>query len=190
MVETHEQAVTKGKKNRASGSTFEKRVRLDLESKGWIVDRWTNNVSDVYEQDIGEYVRDLIPAKAKWNNFTKTMMMGKGGFPDFVGFKLYPPKIEIENNFIKMNDAELGYFMDGIGKSKHIYLKTESNKYYEIIGVECKSNGTLTKLEKQKCQWYLNNNIFSRIDIAEKTKIKNRVVIVYHNFVERYGKSL
>ena len=44
MVETHKQAVKRGKKNRASGAAFEKRVRLDLEEKGWIVDRWTNQV--------------------------------------------------------------------------------------------------------------------------------------------------
>ena len=55
-----------GKKNRASGQRFELKVRKDLESKGWIVSKWMNNVSEVFEQDIGEYVRELIPAKHKF----------------------------------------------------------------------------------------------------------------------------
>ena len=34
-----------GKKNRALGSDTELRVRRDLESQGWIVDKWNNNVN-------------------------------------------------------------------------------------------------------------------------------------------------
>ena len=33
-----------GKSNRASGARFELKVRKNLESKGWIVDKWSNNV--------------------------------------------------------------------------------------------------------------------------------------------------
>ena len=36
--------VKKGKKSRAAGARFELRVRKDLEDKGWIVDKWSNNV--------------------------------------------------------------------------------------------------------------------------------------------------
>ena len=35
---------TQGKKNRQAGARFELRVRKDLESKGWIVSKWMNNV--------------------------------------------------------------------------------------------------------------------------------------------------
>ena len=184
MRETQETSVAKGKKNRAIGATFEKRVRADLESKGWIVDRFTNNVEKVcYPNNDGEMevtencsfsdalksdgkfpIMKLIPAKVTWRRTPHGMFpMGlNSGFPDFVMFrKNYTPNKNQEGLYVWL---------------------------YEVIGVECKSNGILTKIEKQKCQWYLDNNIFSRIDIAEKTKIKNRVVIVYHNFVERYGK--
>ena len=34
----------RGKKSRASGARFELKVREDLEKKGWVVARWTNNV--------------------------------------------------------------------------------------------------------------------------------------------------
>ena len=47
-----------GKKNRQAGARFELKTRKDLESQGWIVDKWSNNV------DIGN--NSLIPAKHKF----------------------------------------------------------------------------------------------------------------------------
>jgi len=98
----------------------------------------------------------IIPAKAKWNNFTKTMMMGKGGFPDFIAFKHKPCW------YCKKFDCR------------------DSEK--EIIGVECKINGRLDKKERAKCQWLIENNIFSSIRVVRKTKVKNRIVIEYKEF--------
>lgn len=59
-------AITKskqGKKNRAAGVRFELKVRNKLETDGWIVDKWTNNV------DLEE--RKLVKAKRKFNPFLK-----------------------------------------------------------------------------------------------------------------------
>jgi len=44
---------TQGKKNRAAGARFELKVRHDLESKGWIVFKNTNNV-EFYEENENE----------------------------------------------------------------------------------------------------------------------------------------
>jgi len=44
--------VKAGKKSRALGKQFELRVRSDLEEKGWIVDRWSNQV--IFEEDENE----------------------------------------------------------------------------------------------------------------------------------------
>lgn len=52
----------------------------------------------------------------------------------------------------------------------------------EVIGVECKVNGYLDKKEKEKCKWLLDNNIFSKILIAYKTKEKNKVKVNYKEF--------
>ncbi len=41
--------IKKGKKSRSQGSRFELKVREDLESKGWVVDKWSNNVE--FEED-------------------------------------------------------------------------------------------------------------------------------------------
>ena len=106
-----------GKKNRLAGAAFERKVRADLISKGWFVDKFTNNI---YEGEI---------KSAKTNRW----MMRSMGFPDFIAWSC--------------------------GK---------------VIGVECKCNGRLSKDEKEKCNFYLDKDLFSRIYIASKegTKIK------------------
>ncbi len=50
---------------------------------------------------------------------------------------------------------------------------------YEVIGIEVKMNGMLSRIEKEKCRWYLDNGIFSKILIAGKIKEKNRVRVEY-----------
>lgn len=168
-METHEQAVKRGAKSRKNGAEFETRVRADLEDKGWIVDKWTNNVDlEFCKEDIESLVfsvdhpdmeqchkftktGQLVKAKAKWAGIGRPMMMG-AGFPDFIAF-------------------------------------SKVGEFYEVIGVESKSNGYLKPLEKEKCQWYLDTCIFTKILIAEKTKVKNKVVIVYHDYEEKYGRA-
>jgi len=41
--------VKKGRTSRAAGARFELKVRKDLEDKGWIVDKWGNNIE--FEED-------------------------------------------------------------------------------------------------------------------------------------------
>ena len=53
---------------------------------------------------------------------------------------------------------------------------------YKIYGVECKTNGYLTKEEKEKCKWLLDNNVFSEILIAKKIKLGGRIHIEYNQF--------
>ena len=91
MVTTEEKRKI-GKRSRSQGKAFEGRVRADLEQKGWIVDRWNNQVSDFPESNINQPPelredRKLIPAKAKFNPFTKSLMMNNPGFPDFLCFR-------------------------------------------------------------------------------------------------------
>lgn len=110
-----------GRINRRKGSEFERNVRRDLESQGWIVIKNPNNVRE------GKFAF----AKPKFNPFTKSLMMNSSGFPDFVCFQN----------------------LDDLSK---------------IIVVECKSNGYLSKEEKEKCVWLLKNKVFLTILIASK----------------------
>jgi hypothetical protein len=134
--------VKQGKLNRRHGAEFEKKVRALLESHGWIVSKWMNNVEfgpgdvlintdfiDTKKGIVGKAICNsgkLIPAKS--NRFN----MRTCGFPDFLCYRFI--------NF----------------------------PLYEVCAVECKSNGYLKKTEKEKCSWLLDNNIFSQIYIASK----------------------
>lgn len=150
--------VKMGKKSRASGAAFELRTRKDLEEDGWIVDKWSNNLDHVGHDDINDCPYMIMhPAKHKFRGMGIPMAMGTG-FPDFIIFKPRP--------------------MGG---------DVICEETFDIIGVECKTNGYLDKIEKEKCKWYLENNIFSKILIASKTKVKNRIVIKYEDFNEKYG---
>jgi len=133
--------ITEGKKSKQSGAQFELRVRKDLEEKGWIVDKWSNNF-DLENNEV-------IPAKRKFNPYSKVMTIGTG-FPDFIAFK-----------------------------------KLDEN-YFDVIGVEVKINGTLSKEEKQKCNALLEKKVFNEIWVAEKDLNGRRVIVKYQNFRERY----
>ncbi|MCK5612635.1 hypothetical protein KAR91_62765, partial [Candidatus Pacearchaeota archaeon] len=67
--------VGRGRKAKAAGARFELKVRKDLEEKGRVVDKWSNNV-DLEEEKI-------VSAKKKFNFFSKIMTLGTG-FPDFI----------------------------------------------------------------------------------------------------------
>ena len=149
----------KGKSSRRSGAVFELRVRADLESKGWTVGKWPNNISDFPDDNINlppeeRADRRMIPARPKFvynPKLKRRIPIGiSSGFPDFIAFKFYK-----------------GY---------------DSIKTYEVIGVEAKINGQLKIHEREKCEWLNKNHIFSRILIARKTKVKNRIVIEYREF--------
>ncbi|MBS3071239.1 hypothetical protein J4407_02990 [Candidatus Pacearchaeota archaeon] len=136
--------IKRGKKSRAKGAKFELRVRKDLESKGRIVDKWSNNV-DLEKEE-------MFPAKRNYNPFFKVMTIGTG-FPDFISIK---------------------HIHDGL---------------YSVIGVEVKTNGILSKTEKEKCAWYLKNEIFSEIWIAKAFKNGKKIEVGYDNFSEKYGQK-
>ena len=155
---------TQGKKNRRSGAVFELKVRKDLESRGWIVDKWSNNVE--FTDDLKECLEELplggevpvgklIPAKRKYNPFNKALSIGVG-FPDFIAFK--------KNLLAKR-----------LMKSKGVDEFAEKTSY-EVIGVEAKSNGYLDKTEKEKCKWLLDNHIFSKVLIASKGKKRGEII--------------
>ena len=166
-----------GKSNLAAGRRFENKVRKDLEAKGWIVSRWQNNVKFENRQDIldennsfmrKERAKNNIPwhdirinpnivgkcVPAKQGRFRKTST----GFPDFICYRLFKEQMD----FVK-GEGMLG---DDI--------------FYEIIFVECKTNGYLTPEEKAKAKWYLNNNYCSKFLIAKKGE--KRGEIIYDEF--------
>jgi len=159
-----------GKKSRATGQRFEKKVRADLEKKGWIVDKWTNQVEFMCKHKQKCCAR-LIPAKPKFiynPQIKRRIPIGmSSGFPDFI---VFPSK----------NRA--GGLV--IGAIHEVY----DGDYRIIYGIESKMNGILDREEKEKCKWLLDNHIFNRILIASKGE--KRGEIIYNQFKFNGGEKM
>lgn len=108
-----------GRRSRAAGARFELKVRNALGSKGWIVDKWSNNV------DLEE--GKLVKVKNKFLGPGKPMMLG-AGFPDFIAFKIKGKNYEVIGVEVKTR----GY-LNKVEKEKcKWYLK---NKIFSKISI-------------------------------------------------------
>ena len=91
-----------------------------------------------------------------------------------------------ENRLFKVKNKFRGIgipMMLGAGFPDFVAFRLSGN-FYEVIGVEVKSNGYLDKGEQEKCVWLLKNKVFSKILIASRDKINNRIHLKYKEFVE------
>ena len=130
--------IKRGSKSRAKGGQFELRVRKDLEEKGWIVDKWSNNI----DLDEGK----VIPAKRKFNPFSKVMTIGTG-FPDFLSFqhlskgkyKIIGVEVKVSGTLSKIEKEKCrGYLEKGIFSEILIAkkIKEKNRVRVEYINVE------------------------------------------------------
>jgi len=76
----------------------------------------------------------------------------------------------------------------GTGFPDFIAFQILDKGKYKVIGVESKSNGLLSKEEKEKCLALLKNEVFGEILIARKKKVGRRIEVEYVNFAEKYIK--
>jgi hypothetical protein len=81
----------------------------------------------------------------------------------------------------KYNPFNKSLMMNGQGFPDFLCLKHEvgNGQFRKVMAVECKSNGRLSKEEKEKCEWLLVNNIISRILIAKKVKEGRKIKVEY-----------
>lgn len=102
--------VKQGKANRRKGAAFELKVRKYLIEKGWIVDKWTNNIKE----------DKCIQAKSNRFNTRGT------GFPDFIAYRgWYQHTPRKENNYeVKFIECKVAKYLDKEEKAKaQWYLK-------------------------------------------------------------------
>ena len=98
-----EDKVIQGRKNRVKGLAFERKVRLDLEMKGWIVSKWQNNLEE----------GGCVPAKMG------RFRTNQNGFPDFICYRIKKDILyEIIFIEVKMN----GYLKPEEKKKSKWYL--------------------------------------------------------------------
>jgi len=139
----------------------EKGSEFELKVRHDLEDKGWTVIKNTNNVEFIEGVGNFVKCKTKYNPFTKSMMMNSGGFPDFIIFQQ-------DKNKKGEDDCNL----------------------YAVAGVEVKSNGYLSKEEKEKCKWLLENKIFSKILIArkvreaEKTKIKEKIIYTEFNSVK------
>jgi hypothetical protein len=161
---TKEEKSKIGKKSRIDGAKFELVVRLELEKKGWIVIKNPNNV--IEETKLNEaqgihlgnnaWIKRMEPETKKY------FKQGKSKY----------------NPFTKRLMMNSGGFPDFLCY-RTMELTPIDENHYEIIGVECKTNGKLDKEEKEKVKWLLEKKIFSRILIASKEMNGKKQTIKY-----------
>lgn len=83
----------------------------------------------------------------------------------------------------------------GTGFPDFISIKKINEIAHSVIGVEVKTNGILSKEEKEKCRIYLQKGVFSQIWIAKAIqypkghKKGRKIDIEYTDFIERYNKK-
>jgi len=124
-----------GKINRAAGRRFEAKVRAELESLGWIIDKWTNTVD--YEK------WKLVPAKRKYNPFLKVLSIANG-FPDFVCIKRIDGEI-LKYDVIGLEVKRNGY-LDQIEKGMCHWL-LENKIFSKILIARAKKEGRKEEVE-------------------------------------------
>ncbi len=84
----------------------------------------------------------------------------------------------------KFNPFTKSLMMNAAGFPDFIAFKAKGGGH-QVIGVEVKISGLLSREEKEKCVWLLDKGIFSSVWIAKQGK--KRGEIEYVDFKDKYG---
>jgi len=127
-------------------------------------------------------------SKAKGARFelkVRKDLENKGRFVD-----KWTNNVDLEENKIitakKIFNPFKKIMVPGAGFPDFISFKEINKGTYSIVAVEVKTNGILSKIEKQKCKWYLDNNVFSELWIAKAKMSGRKIEIEYVDFREKY----
>lgn len=125
-----------------------------------------------FEAKVRTHLESLGWTVSKWMN---TVEQEKDGGI----WKLVPAKRKY-NPFLKA-------LVIGTGFPDFVCFRRAEKEHYEVIAVEVKKNGYLTRAEKDICKWLVENRIFGRILIAKTGK--KRGEIDYVDFEKKYMQS-
>lgn len=131
-----------GRLSRASGKRFELSVREDLESRGWIVCKWTNTI-EFDEEGEGK----IIKAKSKYNPFLKRVISEGSGFPDYVAMR--HDAIQLHLFDIIGIEAKKGKYLDKKEKQICTWL-LDNNIFANIYIAHPVKDGRKIKIVYQK----------------------------------------
>lgn len=94
----------------------------------------------------------------------------------------FSSNIDLENDCMK--PAGIKYIpgrgmMPGLGFPDFVMFKHREACRYQLVFVECKTNNTLTKLEKQKLQWLVDHGHRCFVAFNNEGKIGTREFLEY-----------
>lgn len=107
---TKEEKRRVGKRSRILGKAFEKKVREDLEDRGWMTLKFDRQV-DLENNKLGI-------AKGQFNPFYRRIVGEGSGFPDFICFKPL-----MEKTTIMLVESKMAGKLDKIEKQKCDWIK-------------------------------------------------------------------
>lgn len=127
-----------GKASRAAGKRFELKVRADLESKGWIVFR---NSNDVKPNKLSQTT--FSQTTGHWNPFTNRIMTAQSGFPDFICVKQYYSKeFYVLSSEVQFVESKMAGYLGDIEKEKVKWIK-DNLKIPVIVAFKGKKRGEI-----------------------------------------------
>jgi len=137
-----------GRLGRARGKAFELKVRHEMESKDLVVCKWTNQID--FEKN------KVIPAKVKFNPFTKSSSQGNG-FPDFVVYT-------------KRRNCDTKVIVVGVESKMNKYLSPDEKKMCDWLLANNIFVKILIAYKKDKeifyYDYFTNNDDFTEIGEA------------------------
>lgn len=126
---TKEEKKKQGKKNKVAGTRFELKVRKDLEDKGWIVDKWTNNIEFKDAGSLNDEIFECPKCKYLLDNF-------------FVADSFENPNLDVRNSE--------GRFIEILSENSELHKKN-CGQYLKSIcqGYSCRKIGKLVKAKNK-----------------------------------------
>jgi hypothetical protein len=149
-----------GKANRAAGKRFELKVRENLENQGWIVFRNSNDVELILKQTNFKTIKKENENSIEFSSTFNEQKLGR--------FKQAKTKW---NPFTKMPMSIQSGFPDFVC----IFRR---DTYFDVQFVECKVNGMLSKIERDKVEWIKTN---LKIPVLVARRGLKRGEIIYQN---------
>ena len=133
---------TQGKRNRRKGGDWEREVRADLESEGWIVVKFANQINLDYDGD-KLFEGRFVLAKSYYNPRRKGFMMG-AGFPDLIVFEKSPKG---EKHKIRFVECKINGTLGKEEKEKMAWLESEGYECF-VAGKDVNGNVEYSKPKK------------------------------------------
>lgn len=180
--------------------TLRRRIKKDLESKGFIVSKWDNDLEfrlcDYCKKNIAPLKQFSPDGKPNWYCSKKCEQKDlDDNLKKGIAWRCLPAKMDEEYGKLIGGKGFINFICFKKGGIKKIVfdekegfieksVKPEESELTDVIGAGIIYKKTLSKMEENKCRWYLDNGIFKEIWLirnnnTNKNSSKYLKVILY-----------